>query len=568
MDVIGDKAKEYIQKQLRFQVDYIRGIDCDEDEEDDKGKEDDGNKGKTPLPGDINFNHVPAIAKMDPSGYVYEAVPSNRLPGVTTTIYIKHEDDTVEEWDATEYGEVNPQLTNEYGEYGWDVPVGLWQVKYEKAGYVTAYSEWLPVPPPQLDVNMSKVRMEEPTVQDAQGYETGIEIVFDKYMDPSTMTATLINVTQDGTAVSGAITLQNEETDPLSGKSFVSNVRFVPDAPFTLGSEVKLTVVKAVKSYAGVEMTGDFVKTLSIGKEAIGINVTPELEILYNDATTIEVSVEPAEAAAGKRVLARSIAPSIVSVTSDATLDAQGRASLRINAELPGLALIEVSVEGTNLKAEVTVHVVQTKAVAEQTAKPTASIPSGSEVAPQTTVALSSATSGAAIRYTLDGTCPCDGVYLTYTLPIVISEHTVIKAIAVKDDMQESELATFEYFIREDGAPDPDPDEGGNGEGDPDNSDPGDDDTVGTEGVDNILSITPNPIRRSAYNDIIVRVPDNNIYEDYMLHVYTASGALIREIRLSGPNPPVGQLEKGLYIFRLSNKNGQTRLVQKMIVAD
>jgi hypothetical protein len=552
-----DFATDQIQKNIDSEIDYIRGIDCEDDDKDDDDKEKEDDKGKTPLPGDMNFNHAPAIAIMDPSGYVYEAVPSNRLPGVTTTLYVKT-DDKVEEWEAAEYGEINPQLTNEYGEYGWDVPVGLWQVKYEKDGYQTVYSEWLPVPPPQLDVNMAKVRTEPPAVEDALGYEAGVEIVFDKYMEPALMTAERIGVTREGVSVFGTVALQNEETDPLSGLSFVSDVRFVPDVPFAVGDEVTLTVRKEVGSYAGVGMTEDFVKTLVIRKEATGLAVTPELEILHHDAGTIEVLAEPAEAVAGKRVAARSIAPSIASVTGEATLDAQGRATLPVTAELPGLALIEVSVAGTNLKAEVTVRVVRTKAVAEQVAKPTASVPSGSEVAVPTAVALLSATEGAAIRYTLDGSCPCEAAYLSYTLPVAILEHTVIKAIAVKEGMQDSEVAAFEYFVRREGEPDG---------GDLGDDEDAGDEPVGTESVDAVLSITPNPVRRSVSNGVIVSVPDNR-YEDYTLRIYAVSGALVRDIRLSGPNPPVGQLERGLYIFRLSNRNGSTGLVQKMIVTD
>ena len=49
--------------------------------------------------------------------------------------------------------------------YAWDVPEGQWQVKYEKAGYETTYSEWLPVPPPQLDVNIGIVSTATPTVE-------------------------------------------------------------------------------------------------------------------------------------------------------------------------------------------------------------------------------------------------------------------------------------------------------------------------------------------------------------------------------------------------------------------
>ncbi|MEI6143539.1 MAG: hypothetical protein WCP85_29955, partial [Mariniphaga sp.] len=134
-----------------------------------------------------NYTGAPAEDVQDPSGYIYEAVTSNRLEGVTTTLFQKttEEDmygdkhDVVTVWDAESYGQVNPLKTDTNGMYAWDVPQGLWQVKYEKEGYVTAYSEWLPVPPPQLDVNTGMVRGAQPKVSKASGYVDGIEIVLE-----------------------------------------------------------------------------------------------------------------------------------------------------------------------------------------------------------------------------------------------------------------------------------------------------------------------------------------------------------------------------------------------------
>lgn len=67
-------------------------------------------------------------------------------------------------WDAEEYAQKNPLFTDENGMYQWDVPQGLWQVKFEKEGYATAYSEWLPVPPPQLEVNIGIIQSTQPEV--------------------------------------------------------------------------------------------------------------------------------------------------------------------------------------------------------------------------------------------------------------------------------------------------------------------------------------------------------------------------------------------------------------------
>ena len=107
---------------------------------------------------------------IDPSGFVYDAETWVRLPGVKTTAFyipVPDKDDIgdfwsippseSEEgtlWNAAEYSVENPLYTDEEGRYAWDVPEGWWRVKYEKEGYITAWSDWLPVPPPQTEVNV------------------------------------------------------------------------------------------------------------------------------------------------------------------------------------------------------------------------------------------------------------------------------------------------------------------------------------------------------------------------------------------------------------------------------
>ena len=38
--------------------------------------------------------------------------------------------------------------------YAWDVPEGWWRVKYEKENYAATWSDWMPVPPIQTEVNI------------------------------------------------------------------------------------------------------------------------------------------------------------------------------------------------------------------------------------------------------------------------------------------------------------------------------------------------------------------------------------------------------------------------------
>lgn len=83
---------------------------------------------------------------------------------------------------------------------------------------------------------------------------------------------------------------------------------------------------------------------------------------------------------------------------------------------------------------------------------PTASVASGTYTKNQSVI-LSSATEGATIYYTTDGTEPDKTNGEIYTVPIAVTGtagefvDTTIKAIAVKDRMQDSEVQTFTYTI-------------------------------------------------------------------------------------------------------------------------
>ncbi len=122
----------------------------------------------------INFRWA-----VDPSGYIYDADTKERVGGVTVTLYYKQDENSKAiKWNASEYLQQNPLVSAEDGEYAWDVPEGLYQVKCEKDGYQTAYSDWLPVPPPQLGINIGIKKSEEPkstpsTVKDKTEKEDG-----------------------------------------------------------------------------------------------------------------------------------------------------------------------------------------------------------------------------------------------------------------------------------------------------------------------------------------------------------------------------------------------------------
>lgn len=430
------------------------------------------------------------IPVQDPSGYVYEAVPTNRLEGVTTTIYYKatEEDnegnptDVIVLWDAENYQQENPLLTDQNGMYAWDVPTGSWQVKYEKEGYQTAYSDWLPVPPPQLDVNIGLVQHVQPTVSFVKGYEERIEIDFNKFMLESTLTTGRITVMQKGSPIAGTISYLDSEVNPLkSSEQFVSKICFIPNQAFAVNDVLELTVDQMVKSYAGIQMSQTYTQTVTIAAEVKSMEATTSIEVDNGGRGVIRVSALPESAAAGMRVIVHSSSPSIIRTATEVLLDAQGKAEIPIEALLPGMAYVTASLEKTRLQTETNITVAMP---IDQVSKPTASIASGSVVAKDEMVLLVSGTSGAVIYYTTDGSCPCTSpTKVRYVAPIPITDDLTLQVIAVKEGMLDSELATFTYTVFV--SPPTDPEDPSNPEKPVDPEDP-DNPSVGIDDVEQI----------------------------------------------------------------------------------
>lgn len=292
------------------------------------------------------------IPIIDPSGYVYEAVPSNRLSGVMATIYYKEwaEDmygevsEKVVKWDAEAYAQENPLFTDADGMYQWDVPQGEWQVRFEKEGYEAASTEWLPVPPPQLDVNIGMIQTVRPEVKDAHAYEQSIEFEFDKYMTPSLFNSSNVIVSVNGEKVDGEIVMINPEE--VDGATYASAIRFEADQPFA-ENLVTLMISNKVTSYAGIQMEETFVQEFLVEPSITAINVDEQIQAYIGEEGKLTVEVLPGEGAAGKTLSVKA-GSSIVTVEQSATLNNEGKAEIAFIGDLPGEVDITVSVDGSS----------------------------------------------------------------------------------------------------------------------------------------------------------------------------------------------------------------------------
>ena len=392
---------------------------------------------------------------IDPSGFIYEGVTDNRMENATTTIYYKWEGEDeygdlhneAVKWDAAAYGQQNPLLTDAEGKYQWDVPKGLWQVKVEKDGYETAYSEWLPVPPPQLDVNIGIVQKAIPEVKTARAYEDGIEVEFNKYMRPATLTTANLWLTQGSGQVPCTIETLNASKNWEGDATYVSRILLRPSSQLTVGEKIGLFVRRQVESYAGIEMQNDYEQEFTVVSEIRSLKVDPRIDVNQNGERTFVVTASPAAAANGKTLQATWELDGFMSLNASAVFNADGQALFTAQGMLPGEVAVKFSMDETSATVQTNIRVLGS-AEKDIIAAPTASRISGTSVNNGDVVELYCSTEGTQIWYTTDGTCPCDenGTRQLYTSPILITKDMELKAYAVRGD-EVSEVSTFTYYL-------------------------------------------------------------------------------------------------------------------------
>ena len=301
---------------------------------------------------------------IDPSGYVYEAVTDNRLSGVTVTAYWKTDEDAEAVlWDASEYQQMNPLVTDSNGAYAWDVPEGYWQVKYEKEGYETVYSDWMPVPPPQTDVNIGLVSKEKPVIESFTVYADHADVVFSKYMIPDTVSSLKLS-DQNGNDISYELEYDTTSVNSESvnyAKEYT--LRFTGNSVLTPESTCRLTADGSAKSYADVAM--DAGETEAVVNKNIEIIVPDKASVKMGE--TLEIPVMIANASEELTFTAVSGFEEIVSVAET------GTNSIKIVGNMYGEADITISVPGTDLVKTIRVTVGKTTEEAEVT--PTVVLP-------------------------------------------------------------------------------------------------------------------------------------------------------------------------------------------------
>ncbi len=288
---------------------------------------------------------------IDPSGYVYEGVMTNRLSDVTTTLYYKEKktDKKGTVWDASEYDQENPLVTDEAGSYAWDVPEGYWQVKAEKEGYETAYSDWMEVPPPQTDVNIEMKPLAAPEIKEIHSYETFTKVIFTQYMDPETVKNLTLTDSQ-GNSIAYTLSYDKSETD-AARNVFAKEFTLIYDTPIAKGEKVTVGGMENITSSTGKALAA--VTKSDVASEDVTIESNDYVNLALEDS--YELSVEVSGASKGS--LAASIDNSQVAEITKIEEGDDGIYKISMKGLVYGQAVLSLTVKETGISKKVNIQV-------------------------------------------------------------------------------------------------------------------------------------------------------------------------------------------------------------------
>ena len=369
----------------------------------------------------------------DPSGYVFEAVPSNRLSGVTAEIYYEGTDGSDVRWNAADYDQISPQITDASGSYRWDVIPGNWKVIFTKDGYLTADTSqveqavdgWLPVPPPQLNIHVGMISTNAPVVVQTAAYSDRTEVKFSQYMNIESV-QDAVSLLHDGNSVSVNVQPLDAEYDLSGEHQYATRFALIPtDGSFT--GSVILGVSTDAENYAGTALENTFISSaMDPVERPTGLNGPDAVSIGTGKEVTIALTLQPC--VAGKMLQVETATPSLVSVLTDEVVtDENGRAVISVQGIMPGDGSITVTEPESGLHKTIAVNTMDpaedsTVQSVVATLEDGTVITTGMALPAGTRVFLTSLSENAVIRYTLNNTCPCKDTALTYTGPIVLTE--------------------------------------------------------------------------------------------------------------------------------------------------
>ncbi len=324
---------------------------------------------------------------IDPSGYAYEAVDSNRLEGVTATVYYKDPSTgQAVKWNAEEYKQINPQITGSDGIFAWVTPAGQWKVVLEKDGYETVESEWLPVPPVQDKVYLSMVSTASPEVVSLHLYADSAVIEFSQYMKVSALTA-------DVFTLGGASVTAVEALDALPSAADESIMLAKSFRIKYSGTTDSVSISASAENYAGTKMAADYKASgLKVEQEITAVTGADSATIAVGSEYKYELKLAPASGAAAAKLTVDIFPAYGAELIRVGEPNAEGVITVTLKARVACPVTVTFSVEGSSAEKQLALDI---KLSAEQIEVPPVPGPGDDTTAPPEVTTAPPETSGA-----------------------------------------------------------------------------------------------------------------------------------------------------------------------------
>ena len=141
----------------------------------------------------------------------------------------------------------------------------LKKVKVEKDGYENYTTEWLPVPPPQTDVNINLLNKTVPEITSATVDGSTITLQFSEYMNPETLQNLTVK-DYKGNDVAYTLSYSTNETS-YEGTVYAKEFSIVFNEEYQTSADYYTVEINNAKSYADIEFNG----TAKVGEIAFEI---------------------------------------------------------------------------------------------------------------------------------------------------------------------------------------------------------------------------------------------------------------------------------------------------------
>gem|GEM_PF-925451 len=315
---------------------------------------------------DIKGQKIKAKWTLDPSGYIYEAVTTNRLEGVQAAAYWvpydendpafwdkAPEDGAGVLWDAADWNQINPVLTDSEGRYQWDVPEGWWQVRFTKEGYQNMNSIWMCVAPPQTEVNLPMVSLEAPVWESVSVHHDSLVLTSSRYLKPESISG-LTLADSEGNSVAYTAQWPTDETS-MDGTVYARTFTLLlQDTELEKYQKLLIHVPEeTISSYADVYMAPSDLEAVYMGEK--NILADSSVTVQEDGETVLTVQVENHES--GDVLQAVSTLSNTAKVESVSAIDENGQAKVTLKGIFSGTCQLILTLAGTDVSVTVPVVV-------------------------------------------------------------------------------------------------------------------------------------------------------------------------------------------------------------------